>query len=99
MSRLKTFARRPITQRLVLVAALSWGISGGARAQPPKPPDVDQLLARLDDLYRSTSSIARLEVQVINPRTTRSMRMKVWTRGEDEALIIIEAPAREEGTA
>jgi outer membrane lipoprotein-sorting protein len=70
-------------------------------AQPgqPKPPDVDAVLARLDDLYRSKSSIARIEVQVFGSRSTRSMRMKAWSRGEDEALIVIEAPAREEGTA
>jgi outer membrane lipoprotein-sorting protein len=65
----------------------------------PKPPDVQAILARLDDLYRSKSSIARIEVQVFGSRSTRSMRMKAWSRGEDEALIVIEAPAREEGTA
>ena len=66
---------------------------------PPKPPDVDRLLARLDELYRSKSSIARMEIQVTTPRSTRSMRLKAWTRGEDEALVVIEAPPREEGTA
>jgi outer membrane lipoprotein-sorting protein len=66
---------------------------------PPKPPDVDRLLAHLDELYRSKSSIARMEIQVTTPRSTRSMRLKAWTRGEDEALVVIEAPPREEGTA
>jgi outer membrane lipoprotein-sorting protein len=65
----------------------------------PNPPDVEVLLARLDDLYRSRSSIARIEMQVTSPRSTRSLRLKTWTRGEDEALIILEAPPREEGTA
>jgi hypothetical protein len=65
----------------------------------PKPPDVEQLLARLDELYRSKSSIARIEIRVTTPRSTRSLRLKAWTRGEDEALIVIEAPPREEGTA
>jgi outer membrane lipoprotein-sorting protein len=69
------------------------------RAQQPKPPDVEALLDRLDDLYRSKSSIARMEVSVTSPRSTRTMRLKAWTRGQDEALILIEAPAREEGTA
>jgi hypothetical protein len=67
--------------------------------QAPKPPDVDALLRRLDDLYRSDSSIARMEIQVVNPRTTRSLRLKAWTRGEDHSLIVIEAPPREAGTA
>jgi outer membrane lipoprotein-sorting protein len=68
-------------------------------ARQPKPPDVDAVLARLDDLYRSTSSVARIELQVTTARSTRSLRLKAWTRGEDEALITIEAPPREEGTS
>ena len=65
----------------------------------PSPPNVAVLLARLDDLYRSRSSVARIEILVTGPRSTRSLRLKAWTRGEDESLIVIEAPPREEGTA
>lgn len=65
----------------------------------PTPPDVDALLGRIDDLYRSKSSVARIEIKVTNPRTTRSMRLEAWTRGEEEVLVVIEAPPREEGTA
>ena len=82
-----------------IVALVAAGPSGSAARATQKPPDVAALLARIDDLYRSTSSIARMEVLVTGSRSTRSLRMKAWTRGEDHALIIIEAPAREEGTA
>ena len=70
-----------------------------AASAQPNPPDVELLLARLDDLYRSKSSIARIEVQVTTPRSTRSLRLKAWSRGEDQTLIVIETPPREEGTA
>ena len=70
-----------------------------AAAGQPEAPNVDRLLERLDELYRSKSSIARIEIQVTTPRSTRSLRLKAWTRGEDRALIVIEAPPREEGTA
>ncbi len=70
-----------------------------ARGQAPTPPDVQAVLAHLDDLYRSKSSIARIEMLVTTPRSTRTMRLKAWTRGEDEALIVVEAPPREEGTS
>lgn len=80
-----------------LAAMLAVGVAG-VSAQP-KPPDVESLLSRLDDLYRSKSSITRIEIQVTTPRSTRSLRLKAWTRGEDQALIVIEAPPREEGTA
>ena len=63
------------------------------------PPDVESLLTHLDDLYRSKSSIARIEIVVTNPRSTRTMRLKAWTRGEEEVLVVIEAPPREKGTS
>jgi hypothetical protein len=40
-----------------------------------------------------------MEIGIVTPRSTRSLRLRAWTRGEDEALIVIEAPPREEGTA
>jgi hypothetical protein len=72
-----------------------------AAAGPPPPaaPDVDAILARLDDLYRSRSSIARMEIAVTSPRTARTLRLRAWTRGEEEALVVVEAPPREAGTA
>jgi len=45
------------------------------------------------------SSIATIEIVVTSPRTARTLRVKAWTRGEEEVLAAIEAPPREEGTA
>lgn len=69
------------------------------RGAEPAPPDVDRLLDRMDDLYRSKSSVARMELTVTTPRTVRSLRIQAWTRGEDDALIVVESPPREAGTA
>ena len=80
------------------VAAAALMACPAARAAPP-PPDVERLLDRIDDLYRSKSSIGRMEIVVTTPRTTRSMRLKAWTRGEEEVLVVVEAPARDAGTA
>ena len=84
-------------KRFAAVALLAGPLLAGAGQ--PVPPDVEAVLSRLDELYRSTSSVTRIEIQVTTPRTVRSMRLQAWTRGEDEALIVIEAPPREEGTA
>lgn len=84
--------------RILLAASAAW-FAAWSLQTAPRPPDVARVLERLDDLYRSTSSIARLEVVVTTPRSTRTLRLKAWTRGEDEALIVIEAPPRETGTA
>jgi outer membrane lipoprotein-sorting protein len=88
--------RRLVPPLLAALAALA--VCRPAAAQP-RPPDVDVLLERLDDLYRSKSSLARIEINVTTARSTRSIRMKGWTRGQDEALFVIESPPREEGTA
>jgi outer membrane lipoprotein-sorting protein len=74
-------------------------LSSLAAAAEPAPPDVDRLLARMDDLYRSKTSIARMEISVTTPRNVRAMRIQAWTRGEDDALIVVESPPREAGTA
>jgi outer membrane lipoprotein-sorting protein len=79
-----------------LAAAMAWPVLGGGA---PAPPDVDALLTKLDDLYRSKSSVARMEIEVVSPRSTRTMRLKAWSRGEEQVLVVVEAPPREEGTA
>ncbi len=93
-------SRAAACARAALVAALSLAPpAGDPRAGAPAPPDVDALLARLDDLYRSRSSVGRMEIAVVTPRTTRTLRLKAWTRGEEEVLVLVEAPPREAGTA
>jgi len=86
------------------VAAVVLLAARPAGGEPPAPshrapPDVEALLRRLDDLYRSGSSIARMEIAVTTPRSARSMRLRAWTRGEEKALVVVEAPPREAGTA
>jgi len=87
--------------RLLIAAALIAVCPGGspALATGPGQPDVETILERLDDLYRSKSSIARMQIDVASARSTRSMRLRAWTRGEEEVLVLIEAPPREAGTA
>jgi outer membrane lipoprotein-sorting protein len=85
----------------VIAAALIAVYSAGSAfpARGLDQPDVDRLLQHLDDLYRSKSSVARIQIDVTSSRSTRSMRLRAWTRGEEEVLVLIEAPPREAGTA
>jgi len=68
-------------------------------AEKDVPPDVAMVLKRLDDLFRSKSSIGSVELTVTKPRRTHTLKLKVWTQGEEKVLIVIEAPEREKGTA
>ena len=88
--------------------AATQGASGEAAAaslatipavQEADLPDVDTVLDYLDELYRSTSSHAVMEMTVVRERGTRELRLESWSRGEEDALIVIREPAREAGTA
>jgi outer membrane lipoprotein-sorting protein len=61
--------------------------------------DLDAVVEYFEDLYRSTSSIARAELVITKPRKTKRLELRMWTEGEEKALIVIEAPVREKGTA
>ena len=61
--------------------------------------DLEAVVKHFEDLYRSNSSIAEAELIVTRPRRARSMKMKIWTEGEEKSLIVIEAPVRDKGTA
>jgi outer membrane lipoprotein-sorting protein len=82
-----------------LVLGVFVSLAHGTAESLQKPPDVEAVLTHLDDLYRSKSSVSRMEIRVVGRRTTRTLRLKAWSRGEDEALIVIEDPPREAGTA
>jgi len=62
-------------------------------------PDVYRLLRSYDDLYDSTGTIARVEISIVTPKKTRTLRLRLWGKGEDKALIVIDAPPRDAGTA
>jgi outer membrane lipoprotein-sorting protein len=65
----------------------------------PTTEDIDRILDRLDDLYRSKSSIAEVTLTVTKPRRKRTLTMKTWSLGKEKALIAIRSPAREKGIA
>lgn len=74
-------------------------------AAPPVPrpqaaPDrAEEIVRRMDDLYRSRSSEALVEMEVITPDWQRTLRMRIWSRGQTETFIRILEPKKEEGFA
>jgi outer membrane lipoprotein-sorting protein len=62
-------------------------------------PDVNEVMDYIDDLYRSQSSYSRMRMTVVRERGTRELEMESWSKGDDEALIVIRSPAREAGAA
>ncbi len=60
---------------------------------------MDEVLDHLDELYRSSSSRAVMEMRVERERGSRTLTLESWSRGEEDALIVIREPPREAGTA
>jgi outer membrane lipoprotein-sorting protein len=82
------------------VGALTLGT--GIMADPAgaqQLPSMDEVIEHLDELYRSQSSHSVMTMTVVRERGTRELTMESWTKGEEEALIVIRSPAREAGTA
>jgi outer membrane lipoprotein-sorting protein len=80
-------------------AAPSEAAAPVAAADPDALPTVKEVLAKLDDLYRAKGSEATMTMEVKTRNFERSLTMQSWSRGEDDALIVIRSPAREAGTA
>lgn len=59
--------------------------------------DVDQIIKDVDEMYRSQSSYAEMEMEIVTPNWTRTLRMNVWTEEMEKTFIRILSPAKEEG--
>jgi outer membrane lipoprotein-sorting protein len=62
-------------------------------------PDADRLLRAYDDLYSSSGTTARVEISIVTTRKTRTLQLRFWAKGEDRALMVVDAPPRDAGTA
>ncbi|MDX1674042.1 MAG: outer membrane lipoprotein-sorting protein [Longimicrobiales bacterium] len=80
---------------LVLTAPLP----GGSGLAAQQLPSIDEVIDHLDELYRSESSHSVMTMTVVRERGTRELTLESWTKGEEEALVVIRSPAREAGTA
>lgn len=57
------------------------------------------LLKKIDELYRSDTSIASMKMQIITPNWQRTLEMQSWTRGMDDTFIRVLSPRKDRGVA
>jgi outer membrane lipoprotein-sorting protein len=62
-------------------------------------PDPDALLRQAFANYRANTSQSTVGMTIHRPDWERSMQMKAWTRGENDALVRFIAPAKDAGNA
>lgn len=55
------------------------------------------IVKKADEKMRGTTSQAELIIRTIRPSWTRSMDVKVWMKGNDFSMILIQSPAKDKG--
>ena len=61
--------------------------------------DAKELLNKVDDLFRSSNSTAKIEMEVTTPDWKRTMEMDVWTKGLDYTFVRINNPRKDRGVS
>ena len=61
--------------------------------------DVESIVKKMDQLHRSETSHAEIEMQITTPHWERTLAMTVWTKGMGKTFIRITAPKKEQGVA
>ena len=62
-------------------------------------PDIETVITHIDQLYRSQTSHADMEMHIVTPHWERTLAMTIWTKGMDKTFIRITAPKKEQGVA
>jgi hypothetical protein len=80
-------------------------LAGPAAAEQLPECSATKAINQYDEMMRGDGQIALLEMRVVRPQTTRTLRMRFWFQngrargGEDRSLARVEAPAAERGVA
>ena len=61
--------------------------------------DAAFLLKKMDELFRSNSSVSTMKMQIITPNWQRTLAMKSWTKGMDDTFIRVLSPRKDRGVA
>ncbi len=86
------------TKRNVSLTTLGlWICLAAVPALAQDRPSADEVLRRIDELYRADSSYAEMEMQIVTPNWERTLRMRAWSEGTDKTFIRILEPRKERG--
>jgi outer membrane lipoprotein-sorting protein len=60
--------------------------------------DATEIVRKADQKLKGKSAYAEMTIQVVRPTWKREMSIKSWSKGDDYALILVTAPAKDKGT-
>ncbi len=78
----------------IIVLAAAFGFAVPCAAQ-----NVEEVVRKIDELYRANSSYAKLEMEIVTPHWQRTLLMDTWTEDTSKTFIRILSPAKEKGLA
>lgn len=61
--------------------------------------DAREIVAKAENARYGESSKGHMTIKIVRPKWTREMSMKNWSLGDDYALTMVTAPAKEKGMA
>ncbi len=85
--------------RFEIILGLLVLIAFGTLSFQQGDPTALEVIKKADEKVRGKSSIAQLKMTIVRPTWKREMVMKAWSLGDEKALILVTAPARDKGTA
>jgi len=94
-----TNSKRIILPALIIAAAAGGWYPGNLQAQECAGLSAEELLDRVDDVYRGKSSHGKMTMKVVTKHWTRRLTMEVWSQGTRRSLVRIVSPLKEKGTA
>ena len=77
---------------LALIGIVFIAISASAQ------PDAKEIVRKADEHLRGDTNKAEMTMRLERPDWSREISMKSWAKGTSQALILITAPARDQGT-
>ncbi len=69
------------------------------RQMLPAQLSATQIVQKAEQKFRGSTGRGEMEMTILRPDWRRSIRMKTWSKGDDYAMVLITAPAREKGMA
>jgi len=57
------------------------------------------IVKQAEERERGKTSLADMSIEIVRPTWKRTMNMKTWTKGNDLAMILVTAPAKDKGIA
>lgn len=91
---MKSFSN--LTTGLVLAAlALGFPVTGAEQA----PETAREIVRTMDRLYKAESSRGTMEMKIVTPHWSRTLKMKVWSTGMENMFVRILEPKKERGVA